>query len=148
MRQDKKYLTKDHKPYDENAVPIEKQKRQYTPNSGNITIQRSQFPLTVAYALTSHKCQGQTLKEVIIDFRDSKIFPSSFYVALGRVKEGNKVYLREYQKDYIIVHEEVERKMESMQKFKKYRTFKTYLDEQIYVHKNEEVKLDILISMV
>ena len=144
LRQDKKYLTKDHKPYDENAVPIEKQKRQYTPNSGNITIQRSQFPLTVAYALTSHKCQGQTLEEVIIDFRDSKIFPSSFYVALGRVKEGNKVYLREYQKDYIIVHEEVERKMESMQKFKKYRTFKTYLDEQIYVHKNEEVKIGYL----
>ena len=72
------------------------------------------------------------------------LFPSSFYVALGRVKEGNKVYLREYQKDYIIVHEEVERKMESMQKFKKYRTFKTYLDEQIYVHKNEEVKIGYL----
>ena len=98
----------------------------------------------MAYALTSHKCQGQTLEEVIIDFRDSKIFPSSFYVALGRVKEGNKVYLREYQKDYIIVHEEVERKIEAMKQFKKYRTLKTYLDEHIYAHKNEEVKIGYL----
>ena len=80
----------DHKPHDKKAVPIEKQKRQFAPNSGNITIQRSQFPLTVAYALTSHKCQGQTLEEVIIDFRDGKIFPSSFYVALGRFKRETK----------------------------------------------------------
>ena len=51
LRQDKRYLTNDHKPHNKAAVPIERQKRQFAPNSGNITYQRSQFPLTLAYAL-------------------------------------------------------------------------------------------------
>ena len=144
LRQDKWQLAKIHKPFDKLAVPIERQKRQFAPNSGNITYQRSQFPLTLAYALTSHKCQGQTLEEVIIDFRDCRVFPSSFYVALTRVKEGNKVYLRKYQKDYIIVNEEVEKKIQAMQMFKKYVTHKTYLDEKIYKKDNEEVKIGYL----
>ena len=144
LRESKKHLTKEHKPYNKLAVPIERQKRQFSPNSGNITYQRSQFPLTLAYALTSHKCQGQTLEEVIIDFRNCKVFPSSFYVALTRVKEGNKVYLRNYQKDYINVNEDVEKKIKAMQMFKKYVTHKTYLDQQIYVQKNEEIKIGYL----
>ena len=37
LRQDKKYLTNEHKPHNKKAVPIEKQKRQFAPNSGNIT---------------------------------------------------------------------------------------------------------------
>ena len=144
LRESKKHLTKEHKPHNKLAVPIERQKRQFSPNSGNITYQRSQFPLTLAYALTSHKCQGQTLEEVIIDFRDCKVFPSSFYVALTRVKEGNKVYLRKYQKDYINVNEDVEKKIKAMQMFKKYETHKTYLDQQIYVQKNGEIKIGYL----
>ena len=144
LRQDKRYLTNDHKPHNKAAVPIEREKRQFAPNSGNITYQRSQFPLTIAYALSSHKCQGQTLEEVILDFRDSRIFPSSFYVALSRVKEGIKVYLRDYQRDYIVVNEEVEQKIQAMLMFKKYLTYKTYLDEQIYVKKDEEVKIGYL----
>ena len=144
LRQDKKYLLYDHKPINKSAVPIERQKRQFEPKSGNITYQRSQFPLTLAYALTSHKCQGQTLEEVIIDFQDCRIFPSSFYVALTRVKMGNKVYLRKYERDYIVVNEEVEKKIQAMQMFKKYVTHKTYLDQQIYVNNDEEVKIGYL----
>ena len=93
---DKQHLLKKHTPDNKLAVPIEKLKRQFELNSGNITCQRSQFPLTLAYALTSHKCQGQTLNEVIIDFKDGRIFPGSFYVALTRVKRGGDVHLRHY----------------------------------------------------
>ena len=42
------------------------------------------------------------------------------------------------------MNEEVERKMEAMKIFKKYRTFKTFLDEQIYVHKDNELKIGYL----
>ena len=45
--------------------------------------------------------QGQTLEEVIIDFGPDKklkiknfIIAGSFYVALTRVKSGNKVFLK------------------------------------------------------
>ena len=48
LRQDRKYLLNDHKPFNKSAVPIERQKRQFAPKSGNITYQRSQFPLTLA----------------------------------------------------------------------------------------------------
>ena len=33
---------------------------------------RSQFPLTLAWALTIHKCQGLTLPEIVIDMTPSK----------------------------------------------------------------------------
>ena len=143
LRQDKKYLLSKHTPENEYAVPIEKQKKQYRPDYGNISYQRSQFPLTLAYALTSHKCQGQTLDEVIIDFRDTRVFPGSFYVALTRVKIGNKVYLRQYDRSYISVNEEVERKLAAMKLFRNYVPFKVYLNQKIF-KKKEEVKIGYL----
>ena len=54
--------------------------------------------MTLAYAITAYKCQGDTLEEVIIDFshapgEKANIQWGSFYVALTRVKEGKNVYL-------------------------------------------------------
>ena len=144
LRQDKQCLLKQHKPESELAVPIEKLKKEFRPGSGNIAYQRSQFPLTLAYALTSHKCQGQTLDEVIIDFRETRIFPASFYVAMTRVKMGDKVYLRKYDKDFILFNEDVEKKMESMKLFKSYSPLKVYLDHEVYCKKEEEVKIGYL----
>ena len=39
---------------------------------------RSQFPLTLAWAVTIHKCQGLTLPEIVIDMTPAK----------GRFKPG------------------------------------------------------------
>lgn len=44
-----------------------------------------QFPLTLAWAVTVHKAQGQTLDEVICDFSMSYFAESQAYVALSRV---------------------------------------------------------------
>ena len=54
---------------------------------GNVNWMREQFPLTLCYAITAHKSQGQTLEEVIIDFeydpQEIRNVPcGSFYVAL------------------------------------------------------------------
>ena len=91
---------------------------------GNIEYQRTNFALSLAYAMTAHKCQGETLQEVIIDFGSYKelnlknyICPGSFYVVLTRVKEGRKVFLKSFDKSYIQVKKSIEEKVTAMKKF-------------------------------
>ena len=81
------------------ATPILPERKKFM--HGNIEYQRSNFALSLAYALTAHKCQGETLEEVIIDLGPDKerglknfICPGSFYVALTRVREGRNVIHR------------------------------------------------------
>ena len=49
---------------------------------------RSQFPLTLAWAVTRHKCQGLTLPEIVIDMTPAKgrFKPGEAYVAFSRVR--------------------------------------------------------------
>lgn len=111
LRQDSLALLKDHKPNDPLAVPILKQKKQFK-MKGNVNWMREQFPLTLCYAMTAHKSQGQTLKEVIIDFsaKNSRINQGSFYTALSRVKFGENFYLRAFDSSYIRANPDVEKK--------------------------------------
>jgi len=84
LRIDSKGLLNQHKPNDPLAVPIIRQKKQFS-GRGNTEYLRDQFPLTLCYAVTSHKSQGQTLDEVLIDFSDAnRINNGSFYTALSR----------------------------------------------------------------
>ena len=97
LRYELKNLNKLHKPVDEKAVPILRQKKSFSIQNGEIKYQRCQFPLTLSYATTAYKCQGDTLDEVIIDFEhepgEIRSVPcGSFYVALTRVKEGKKYF--------------------------------------------------------
>ena len=48
--------------------------------------QRWQLPLTPAFAFTDYKCQGQTLKKVIIDLAGDNS-KNSTYVMLSRVQK-------------------------------------------------------------
>jgi exonuclease III len=78
------------------AVPIQKMKATFK-HRGSVRIQRSQFPLVLAYAITSHKSQGQTLKKVIVDFSGNRRSDAgSFYVAVTRVKKLTDLYLRQF----------------------------------------------------
>ena len=102
--------------------------------------------MTLSYAITSYKCQGDTLEEVIIDFDHApgeiKSVPSgSFYVALTRVKEGKNVYLRSFFKHFITFNRRVEEKIEVMRKFKQYNFKKVYVADSIYEDDSDQLKL-------
>ncbi len=57
--------------------------------SGNIKLKTgiliNQFPLVLAWAVTVHKAQGQTLGQVVCDFTMTYFAPAQAYVALSRV---------------------------------------------------------------
>ena len=94
------FLRKKHNPGHDQATPILPQRRNFTVKFGDVEYQRTNFPVSLAYAITAHKCQGETLEEVILDFGPdvvhkfrNYICPGSFYVALTRVRMGCKVFL-------------------------------------------------------
>ena len=47
---------------------------------------REQFPVTVAYAVTIHKCQGLSLDCVIVDLSSNVFCAGMAYVAISRVR--------------------------------------------------------------
>ena len=150
-RADHVHLRKSFYPGHERATPILPQRKHFKLKFGNAEYQRTNFPLTLAYALTSHKCQGDTLDEVIIDFGadpvnkiKNYICPGGFYVALTRVKMGSKVYLRSFEKSFIKENKSIGDKVDAMQKFRQYSFKKIYLDETIFQNNGEEIKAGYL----
>ena len=131
------------------ATPIMPERKKF--KHKNIEYQRTNFALSLAYALTAHKCQGDTLEEVIIDFGPDKergiknfILPGSFYVALTRVWEGSHVFLKSFDNSYIVVNEAIEEKISTMRKFDPYRFKKIYIDERIFEDTTSEIKVGYL----
>lgn len=104
---------------------------------------REQFPLTLCYAITAHKSQGQTLEEVIIDFtaENSQINYGSFYTALSRVKNGSSFFLKEFDVKYLKANPDVEKKMTSMKISKPYIFKKVYNDTEIFNDPVKEIKI-------
>ena len=150
-RFDHNHLRKEFNPGHEKATPILPQRKKFTVKFGNVEYQRTNFPLSLAYAITAHKCQGETLDEVIIDFGPdlahkikNYICPGSFYVALTRVKMGSKAFLKSFDTKYILVNKSIEEKVAAMRKFRQYKLKKIYLDEKIFENDNDEIKIGYL----
>ena len=134
------------------ATPILPQRRNFKDKFGCVEYQRTNFPLTLSYAITAHKSQGETLDEVKIDFAADKerniknyIIPGSFYVTLTRVNLGSKVYLRSFDKSFIKVNKSIEEMVDAtMRKSDAYTFKKIFLDEQLYEDQEKEIKLGYL----
>ena len=57
----------------------------------NTNVLRRQFPIRLAYAMTVHKCQGQTLDRVALDMRQQPFSHGILYVACGRVRNESSL---------------------------------------------------------
>jgi ATP-dependent DNA helicase PIF1 len=75
------------------------EKYQYHVTSGKIekTVvgQFSQFPLKLGWALTIHKSQGLTLKNIYLDTGRGAFDSGQIYVALSRVRNIENIYLKQ-----------------------------------------------------
>ena len=74
---------------------------------------RTQFPLTLAWAVTIHKCQGLTLPEIVVDMSPKKgrFSGGQAYVAFSRVRELCKLHIVNYSREQIRVAEHAEEEM-------------------------------------
>ena len=62
-----------YKHINRSAVPIQKGKASFTIHGRkSCQASRTQFPLTLAWAVTIHKCQGLTLPEIVVDMSPKK----------------------------------------------------------------------------
>ena len=72
--------------------------RQHFPHKTSLQATRSQFPLTLAWAVTIHECQGLTLPEIVIDMTPAKgrFKPGEAYIIFSRVRALEKLHITNY----------------------------------------------------
>ena len=58
-----------------------------------LEVKRKQFPLRLAYAVTSHKCQGATLDFAVADLSTDPFSHGQLYVTLSRCREKRNVVI-------------------------------------------------------
>jgi ATP-dependent DNA helicase PIF1 len=74
--------------------------------TGEMQASRKQLPLILAWALSIHKAQGQTLERVKVDL--GKVFEKGqAYVALSRATSQEGLQVLRFQKDKIMAHPRV-----------------------------------------
>ena len=103
----------------QNAVPIHQTQATFpVDKKASFQATRTQFPLTLAWAVTIHKCQGLTLSEIVIDMTcaKGKFKPGEAYVAFSRVKTLDKLHIINYTQSQIHVSEHVEKEMKRLRK--------------------------------
>ena len=143
MRKEKFNLKGNHRTNNPDAVPIEVMKTRFEINNRNHKYVRTQFPVILAYAVTAHKSQGESLEEVTIDFTtDAKgkrpyIIAGSFYVAITRATKADNVYLKGFEKSYIKAEPRIAEKIDAMRLTKPYIFKKIYNDDSIFTNEGE-----------
>jgi ATP-dependent DNA helicase PIF1 len=74
-------------------VPIRPSKRELFRGSNECT--RTQFPLTVAWAITIHKSQGITVAKAVLNIARGDFVPGLSYVAVSRVRSLDGILFEE-----------------------------------------------------
>ena len=103
----------------QNAVPIHQTHATFpVDKKASFQATRTQFSLTLAWAVTIHKCQGLTLSEIVINMTPVKgnFKPGEAYVDFSRVKTLDKLHIINYTQSQIHVSEHVEKEMKRLRK--------------------------------
>ena len=103
-----------YKGVDPHAVPINKGQATFTVNGRkSCNASRTQFPLTLSWAVTIHKCQGLTLPEVVVDMspEKGKFSSGQAYVAFSRVRSLDKLHIINYTRSQIRISPSAEDEM-------------------------------------
>ena len=88
-----------YKHINKDAFPIEEIQVSFpVKGASSFHATRRQFPLSLACAVTIHKCQGLTLPEIVVDMSPEKgtYTPGQAYVSLSRVRELDKLHIVNY----------------------------------------------------
>ena len=103
----------------QNAVPIHCTQATFPiDKKASFQATRTQFPLTLAWAVTIHKCQVLTLSEIVIDMTPAKgkFRLGEAYVAFSRVRTLQKLHIINYTQNQIRVSEHGEKEMKTLRK--------------------------------
>ena len=90
-----------------NVIPIEPVKKSFSINKNGVkmTVNRTQLPLTLAYAFTDYRSQGQTIDVDIGLPPFGHLTPFNIYVALSRGTGRNNIrLLREFDTTLLQQH--------------------------------------------
>lgn len=88
------------------TVELEKMDFTLLDADGNPAVSATNFPVTLAWAMTIHKAQGATLDQMHVDLR--KIWePGQAYVALSRVREPEGLFIEGWGKKSIFCDPDV-----------------------------------------
>ena len=101
-----------------NAVPIEKVQVTFPVNRAKQSLQgtRKQFPLTLAWAVIIHKCQGLTLAQIVVDMTPTKgtFTAGQAYVNFSRVHTHEKLHIINYTHAQIHISPSIELEMQRL----------------------------------
>ncbi len=64
-----------------------------------LRVRRRQFPLVLAYAMTGHKSQGQTIEHAGVDLRTDCFTHGQLYVLLSRVRHPDHIVVLVHRKE-------------------------------------------------
>lgn len=99
----------------------------------SIFVERTMFPLVLAYAITSHKSQGGTYKHVVANLNKphqvTSVMPGQVYTILSRLTSRQGLKLVNFIKDKIKVNNDALCKMESMRSTRQFEWLHPFPDE-------------------
>lgn len=99
------------------GVPVTRQEGKYERKSGKkgAQISRRQFPLTLAWAVKIHKCQGLTVDKIVVSMKGAKRFgKGQAYVAFSRVQTLGGLYITDFDPAGIKASENIAVQMNEM----------------------------------
>ena len=110
-----------YKHIDSCAVPVQRIEVSFSVKySKHVRVSQTQYPLSLCWAVTIHKCQGMTLPAIVVDMSHDKgkFCDGQVYVAFSRVTQLNALHIINFSQEQIHVshdvHEEMTRENRNM----------------------------------